>query len=813
MNFGIEKIICLCYNVTVTTLYYANIKIKQNFYKFRKSEEMTLRTRLMIAFIVCLSLVCGITAFVASTLARDASQKSFHQLAVSQLERVEERINTFLEPGVMSVQYLSGLDLVKNSYGKLTDYINTTETTTLWYANHPVHEKLIYDEFIRTHHSNRNFGLVFMANKDGQYAQAPEGHIKSSGYDPRGRSWYNEAMDDENEVTVTAPYLTTGGGMVCSIMVKTYDSEDQPLGLLGVDYSLQSLTEDLENRKILKTGYLVLFDNTGKIIFDNNHPEYLEMDKEDYPDLRKKMADSLGDTIYGVGERGHNEYIVTHSIASTGWTVAVVFEESELMETSYKMLKPIIATSFVVLILALVVLTLLARQIVRPIEKLTIAAMTVSEAKERISEELDESVIVGLEGKGCKESERLGAALKSMLFALRHRIAVAEAANRAKTEFLSNMSHEMRTPMNAIIGMSTIGRKDNNIEKKDDAFDKIQVASKHLLGVINDILDMSKLEADKMELVASDFQFDEMMQTALNVMNFRVREKRQILKFNADSAIPQSLRGDDKRLTQVIMNLLSNAVKFTPEQGSITVRTKLLNETENGCEIQIEVSDTGIGISPEQQSKLFKAFSQAESNISRSYGGTGLGLVISKKIVELMGGRIWIESDLSQGATFAFSMQMEKGDIINTNFDSQQDREEIIRKSFSGSRILLAEDIEINQEIVMAILEPLELDLVCANDGQEAVELFSQSKTPFDLIFMDIQMPIMDGFKATKEIRSSGVFNAETIPIIAMTANAFKEDIEKCIEAGMNDHIGKPIDFDIILDKLLLYLHISRDSN
>ena len=774
---------------------------------------MTLRMRLMIAFAVCLLLVCSITVFVSFTLTRENSQQAFHELAVSQLERVEERINTFLEPGIMSVQYLADLALIQDSYAKLTSYIDTTETTTLWYHNHLPHERLIYNEFIRTNQSNRNFGLVFMANKDGQYAQAPEGHIKSPGYDPRERSWYIEAIEDANEVTVTTPYMTTGGGMVCSIMVKTYDMRGNALGLIGVDYSLKSLTDDLKNRKILKTGYLVLFDKTGRIIFDNKHPEYLEMKPEDYPKLRREMAASPNNTIHGIGTKGNREYIVTHSIASTGWTVAVVFEESELMENAYMVIQPIISASVVVLVVALLILALLARQIVSPIEKLTVAAMTVSNTHDQVHESFDEKLLSQLEGKGSKESERLGSALKTMLVALKQRIAVAEAASKAKTVFLSNMSHEMRTPMNAIMGMSTIGRKATDIEKKNVSFDKIQEASHHLLGVINDVLDMSKIEADKMELSVIDFQFDEMLQTAIDIVRFRISEKRQTLELYIDPDIPQNLQGDDKHLCQVIMNLLSNAVKFTPEQGVIIVRAKLLSETENNCEIQIEIEDTGIGISEEQQAKLFQSFTQAESNIDRRFGGTGLGLVISKSIVEHMGGRVWIESMLGQGATFAFTVQMGKSYVKKIDVDSDLHREEVIRERFAGCRILVVEDVEINQEIELAILEPLGLDIVCASNGQEAVELVAGStEKPFDLIFMDIQMPIMDGLEATKAIRSSGNINAQNIPIIAMTANAFTEDIEICMEAGMNDHIGKPIDFNRFLEKLLLYLQTSKDT-
>jgi signal transduction histidine kinase len=219
----------------------------------------------------------------------------------------------------------------------------------------------------------------------------------------------------------------------------------------------------------------------------------------------------------------------------------------------------------------------------------------------------------------------------------------ARAASQAKSDFLSNMSHEMRTPMNAIIGMTTIGKTAHDIKRKDYAFEKIENASSHLLGVINDVLDMSKIEAGKFDLSFTDFDIEKSLQKVINVISFRVEEKRQKLIVNLDPHIPQILNGDEQRLLQVIANLLTNAVKFTPEEGTIRLTTKFVKEEEGICTLQIDVTDTGIGISEEQQSRLFNSCEQAESSTSRKFGGTGLGLAISKRIVELMGGTIWIK--------------------------------------------------------------------------------------------------------------------------------------------------------------------------
>jgi signal transduction histidine kinase/CheY-like chemotaxis protein/ribosomal protein S6 len=399
-------------------------------------------------------------------------------------------------------------------------------------------------------------------------------------------------------------------------------------------------------------------------------------------------------------------------------------------------------------------------------------------------------------------------------------------ASRAKGEFLSNMSHEMRTPLNAIIGMTAIGRNAKDIERKDYALRKIEDASNHLLGVINDVLDMSIIEANKLELSPVECNFEKMVQKVTTVISFHVDQKQQKLAIHIDKEIPKIIFADDQRMAQVITNLLSNAVKFTPKKGLITLDARLISEKNGLCTIQISVSDTGIGISEEQQKRLFSSFQQAESSTTRKYGGTGLGLAISKSIVEMMGGKIWIESEPEKGSTFTFTIMamrcVEKNN--EENIDREQRKDEIVSDSadiFAGNRILLVEDMEINREIVIALLEPEKLEIECAENGIQAVRMYKENPNSYDLIFMDVQMPEMDGYEATRCIRALEAENADTyegesqsdsgksrkrIPIIAMTANVFKEDIEKCLDAGMDDHIGKPVDFEKVMEKLKNYL-------
>jgi signal transduction histidine kinase/CheY-like chemotaxis protein len=385
----------------------------------------------------------------------------------------------------------------------------------------------------------------------------------------------------------------------------------------------------------------------------------------------------------------------------------------------------------------------------------------------------------------------------------------ALAGNRAKSEFLSNMSHEMRTPMNAITGMIAIAKNTDDVARKDICLDKMEEASIHLLGVISDVLDMSKIEANQLELSFADFSFGRLIERVVTVSTFQIQQKDLDFELDLDPEIPDVLRGDDQRVSQVITNILANAIKFTPEGGRVVLRARLLETLPEGRYlVGITVIDSGIGISTEQMDRLFKPFQQAESSTSRRYGGTGLGLAISQRITEKMGGIISVESELGVGSSFEIVVPLEdaRGDLDSTGPETSSQQIEVDEISFAGRRILLAEDIEVNREIVLALMEPTGIEMDCAFNGAEAVCLFEQDPRRYDLILMDMQMPEMDGCDATRRIRSLDVPWAQEVPIIALTANVFKDDINKCLEAGMNDHLGKPLNQDKIITALRAYL-------
>ncbi len=706
---------------------------------------------------------------------------------------------------------------------------------------------------------------------------------------PEKQSWFQKAVATDG-IVETTPYINHAGLSCYTYAKRILDERGRRLGVVCMNVILDRLGRGVVDTALDQGGYGMLGNQDGLILFHPNEAFKGINAKNSIMPIHIYADDILaGSEIVEqpmMSYRGEDSVIFFRTL-SNGWHLGLVIPKSQYYQGTTNM------GIIIVLLAAALACTLII-------------------------------ILIRLDAARAKSDEE----------------------SRQKSAFLANMSHEIRTPINAIVGMTAIGRTSAAPDRKNYCFMKIDDASRHLLGVINDVLDMSKIEANKIELSSIDFHFEKMLQQVVNVINFRIDEKHQKLSVYIDKNIPKVLHADDHRIAQVITNLLGNAVKFTPDNGSISLIARLIGEENGVLAIEIEVTDNGIGITDMQIGKLFQSFRQAESSTTRKYGGTGLGLAISKSIVELMGGKIWVESEFGQGSTFTFTIKAKRGDdkkyglayeninwgniriltvdddrdileyfheivkgygancevaagagealqLLDTNGEyniyfvdlkmpdvdgialtkeirarektpgnsivimiSSADLsavEDEARKAgvdkflikpifpsaiadtisecigivndkmdeepsdlfgiFEGYHILFAEDIDINREIVLALLEPTHLAIDCAENGMQAVNMFIKAPEKYDLILMDVQMPEMDGYEATRQIRSLDISGAADIPIIAMTANVFKEDVEKCLAAGMNNHLSKPLDFDEVIRTLALYLRLIEKSS
>lgn len=505
---------------------------------------------------------------------------------------------------------------------------------------------------------------------------------------------------------------------------------------------------------------------------------------------------------------------IQFSEATNPWSVAVNIPMASVLQKSNEIRNYVILVAVVSILLIAAMLYFITRNLTKPILRLADSAKRVGEGNFNVdiptAKGNDEigilstafrtmvgqiNDLVGDLTQNSQELERKNEHLGELNEMLMEARDQAEAANRAKSAFLSNMSHEMRTPLNAITGMAAIGVRTADENKKNHSFAKIEEASAHLLSLVNDILDMSKLEANTLEITSTAFSARKVIEEARESVAAQLEAKAQTLDASVDSEIPDMLSGDALRLSQVLRQLLSNAVKFTGEQGKIGLRAFVRDQDSEACTLQFEITDTGIGISAEQQANLFRVFEQADNSASRSFGGTGLGLALSKRLVSAMGGDIWVESVLGKGSTFLFTVRLGRCGQRTSRFEESQ-------RDYAGKRALLAEDNEVNQEIVLAMLEMMGLEADCAENGKEAYDMFIANPGRYNLILMDIQMPVMDGVEATELIRKSD----SEIPIIAVTANLSPDDVKKYIQSGINNYIGKPLSYERFLEVLGEYL-------
>ena len=588
-------------------------------------------------------------------------------------------------------------------------------------------------------------------------------------------------------------------GYLVAIPCQEYTINGETYTAIGTVYDHSKLDSMLKLKGYDGNAYLFMLDNDGNIMYTNQSGDkylrnysllkHLKGERaitEEEADLFKKKFDNRESGVELLGKQ--NPYYLGYCPIESNNTILVCIVAKGVVDNvlmDYQ--KTVLCTT-----------TLMAGFILLLFAGLfySISRLSLADQKAEYEKRKNE-----LHLQTMKEMEVVNQKLKKARNVATEALQTAENANKAKTDFLSNMSHDIRTPMNAIIGITSLIRHDaGNKAKVIEYADKIDISSQHLLGIINDVLDMSKIEAGKTVFKYSDFSILDFIEELDTIFHSQIYEKQQTFTIIKENIHHEWVNGDQVHLMQIFSNLLSNAIKYTQEGGKIQL---LVEECESNSSLYAKyrflVSDNGMGMSADFKDTIFDAFTRAESSLTNKIQGTGLGMAIAKNLVEAMGGTIDVDSELGQGSCFEVLMDLKIAEDRTVALVAQEETDEQDGNILQGIRFLCAEDNELNAEILMELLKIEGAECTICENGEEILKAFEQSAPgDYDVILMDVQMPVMNGYEATKAIRRSSHELAKTIPIIAMTANAFSEDIQHSLAAGMNAHVSKPVEMKVL---------------
>ena len=588
-------------------------------------------------------------------------------------------------------------------------------------------------------------------------------------------------------------------GYLVAIPCQEYTIKGETYTAIGTLYDHSKLDSMLSVKSYNGNAYLFMLDNDGNITYTNQKEDkffrnyFLLKHLKGDQAITEEEADSLQKKLDG-REQGvelvesDKPYYLGYCPIENNNTMLICIVEKSVVDNVLRDYQKTIV--FETILMAGFILLLFAGLFY------SISRRSLAEQKAEYEKRNNE-----IQTQAMKEMEESNKKLKKAKDITTEALQTAENANKAKTDFLSNMSHDIRTPMNAIIGMTSLIRHDaGNKAKVIEYADKIDISSQHLLGIINNVLDMSKIEAGKTVFKYTDFSILDFITELNTIFHSQIDEKNQTLIIIKENIRHEWVNGDQVHLMQIFSNLVSNAVKYTQEGGKIQF---LVEECETKSSVYAKyrflVSDNGMGMSADFKDTIFDAFTRAESSMTNKIQGTGLGMAITKNLVEAMGGTIDVESELSQGSCFEVLIDLRIAEDRFVSSAERVEKDEPAGNVLKGMRFLCAEDNELNAEILMELLKIEGAECTICENGKRVLEAFEQSAPgDYDMILMDVQMPVMNGYEATKAIRRSSHELAKTIPIIAMTANAFSEDIQHSLAAGMNAHVSKPVEMKVL---------------
>ena len=707
--------------------------------------EQESRLKTMIRFIGTKSVAAALLVFLLTIAATCAGGFRLYRATLEDI-RLQGKVNA-----VEAAKEFDGYLLVRKSTVLLSGHV----VDEMIRMNRPEDEILEYmtaeSLSIKKSIDSKYTGLYGWIN--GEYLDG-DGWIPDEDYVPVERPWYLETISDDSDITFVRPYLDEQTKTILTTVAKKLSDGKSVIALDITLARIQEITEEIAKHTV--GSYGLVLDDRGQVIA---HSDPRELGKN-YLEEEDTLGAALSDHLFHESDNqfelryGGRKYMVFAEKIEGGW-LAVSLINTRVFY------RPLL------IILSLLVL------------------LTVLEAF---------IFMVALYNQSEKD------------------LAVASAqeaqdASRAKSLFLSRMSHEIRTPINAIIGLDSIALRDDSIAPQTrDELNKIGASARHLLSIVNDILDMSRIESGRMELKEDVFSFQEFLEQISIIVDGQCEEKGLTFVLNKATPLEEYYRGDSLKLKQVLINILGNSVKFTDPPGEIIFTVAQTKQKEDKAVLRFTMKDTGIGMDTEFIPKLFDAFSQEDTDNTSRYGGSGLGMAISRHFIEMMGGEICVESEKGVGSAFIVTVALKLVSsrdlpVPDTGVQEEEDT------SLAGLHLLIAEDQELNAEVLADLIELEGMSSEWARNGQEAVEMFGQSEPGhFDMILMDMRMPVMDGVNATRSIRALSRPDAASIPIIALSANAFEEDIKQCLSAGMNAHLSKPVDIERLKECLRNFL-------